>query len=120
MSDVVVTFRCPVGDATAAYLAGDFNHWDVASHEMERRGEFFELDVTLRADTKTEYLFVVDGGRWEEDPMAPISEANPFGGRNSVMHVRAEPVAAEPAHDDAANDNGAADNGAASAPTSAD
>ena len=102
MSDVVVTFRFPVGDATAAHLVGDFNHWDLTSHEMERRGEFFELEVALPADTTTEYLFVVDGGRWEEDPLAPISEANPFGGRNSVVHVRAEAAAAESANDEPA------------------
>jgi len=35
---------------------------------------------------------VVDG-KWIPDPLAPESVPNPFGGRNSILHVASSPAA---------------------------
>ena len=40
-----------------------------------------------------EYCLVVDG-QWMPDPLAKESVANPFGGRNSILHVASSPAAA--------------------------
>ena len=39
-----------------------------------------------------EYCLVVDG-EWMPDPRAKESVANPFGGRNSIVHVASSPEA---------------------------
>jgi len=40
-----------------------------------------------------EYCLVVDG-KWMPDPRVQETVANPFGGRNSILHVAGSPEAA--------------------------
>ena len=71
--------------AREVFLAGDFNNWNPNDLPLERKdGGLWTTDVLLKPGAH-EYLFVVDG-TWETDPTAD-SVPNPFGTRNSVVHV---------------------------------
>ncbi len=70
-----------VKDASAVYLVGDFNNWDLAANPMTRRkdGSFsLELEFPLGHDHQFRYL--TDSGIWLNDPEAdayvPCSYAN--------------------------------------------
>ena len=66
-------------------IAGDFNDWNQTSHPLEcHQGDTWTIDIPLDAGSH-EYLFLVDGS-WETDPTTD-SVRNPFGGRNSVVHI---------------------------------
>jgi 1,4-alpha-glucan branching enzyme len=78
-------------NATAVYIAGDFNNSHPVVSEMHYRGNgrwVKELDLI---PARYEYRFVVDGN-WVEDAACPESTPNPYGGKNSVRTVPATPV----------------------------
>jgi len=69
--------------AKRAFLAGDFNNWDVHSLPMERdRKGTWEVNFALPAG-RYEYRFWVDEV-WQDDPDAQERVENPFGSRNCV------------------------------------
>ena len=71
--------------AREVFLAGDFNDWNPNALPLKRKdGSLWTTEVSLEPGAH-EYLFVVDGS-WETDPAAD-SVPNPFGTRNSVVHV---------------------------------
>lgn len=75
-------------DPTAKHvcLAGSFNHWQPEAKTLHSSGAGDWWKETSLAPGSYEYCFVVDG-KWVPDPRANESVANPFGGRNSVLHV---------------------------------
>jgi 1,4-alpha-glucan branching enzyme len=69
--------------AKRAFLAGDFNNWDVHSLPMERdRKGTWEVSFALPAG-RYEYRYWVDEV-WQDDPDAQERVENPFGSRNCV------------------------------------
>lgn len=87
-----VRFVLPYLPAREVFLAGSFNDWDPGALALSEvaTGEW-AVEVRL-APGEYEYLFVADG-RWIADPNNPETRPNPYGGRNSVVHVIAPPPA---------------------------
>jgi 1,4-alpha-glucan branching enzyme len=97
---VPVHFEFKDSTATTVCLAGTFNHWQPDSKTLHSSGVGHWWKETILAPGTYEYCFVVDG-KWMPDPLALETVPNPFGGRNSVLHVASSPEEAHRA--DAAN-----------------
>jgi 1,4-alpha-glucan branching enzyme len=83
--------------AREVLVAGSFNDWQPAATPMSnQRGGKWSTELLLKPG-RYEYRLVVDG-RWQDDPMAARFVANPFGGLNCVIEVKATaaPAAARP------------------------
>ena len=73
-------------EAHAVHLVGTFNGWDPQVTPMHRDalGDWsVELDLP---PGEHRYRFCVDGA-WRDDPAAPQTAQNPFGGFDAVMVV---------------------------------
>ncbi|KAH8670799.1 hypothetical protein BX600DRAFT_509547 [Xylariales sp. PMI_506] len=69
--------------ASEVYVTGTFDNW-TKSEKLDKVGEHFEKDVTLKdASQKIYYKFVVDGN-WVTDHTAP-KEADEEGNENNVL-----------------------------------
>jgi 1,4-alpha-glucan branching enzyme len=83
---MAVVFRLTAPDAQRVSVVGTFNGWDVHAHPL--RGPdpngLWSLSLSLPPG-RYRYMFVVDGVRWVTDPNAVASEADGFGGHNSVL-----------------------------------
>jgi 1,4-alpha-glucan branching enzyme len=84
-------FTHPV--AITVSVAGSFNNWHPTSKSMQSLGCGYWAKEAFLPPGDYEYCLVVDG-HWMPDPMAKDSVANPFGGRNSILHVMESPEAA--------------------------
>ncbi len=85
-SPVPAVFRLTAPDAKRVSVVGTFNGWDPDAHPLhspDRQG-VWSLSLPL-SPGRYRYLFVVDGVRWVTDPDAVASEADGFGGQNSVL-----------------------------------
>jgi 1,4-alpha-glucan branching enzyme len=84
-----VTFELPPGTgAQAASLCGEFNGWDKTTHAMKRRKDgSFVITVPFKPGNQYRFRYVLDGERWENDPTADGSVANPFGSEDSLLQV---------------------------------
>jgi len=74
--------------ASAVQAAGDFNGWQPEQAVFEKiddSGKWL-LKMPLSAGTYR-YRLVVDG-QWQQDPYNRMTEMNPFGELNSVLHVQ--------------------------------
>jgi len=70
-------------------LAGDFNGWrtdDIVLVDAMGNG-VFSATVPLKAGETYGYMFVVDGARWTEDPLADAFRPDGFGRRNSLLRL---------------------------------
>ena len=90
---VPVRFEFTHPTAKTVCLAGTFNHWQPEAKTLHSSGVGNWWKETTLAPGNYEYCLVVDG-KWMPDPLARESVANPFGGRNSVLHVPTSPEAA--------------------------
>jgi len=90
---VPVRFEFTHPTASAVCLAGTFNHWKPETKSLHSSGAGNWWKETSLAPGTYEYCLVVDG-KWIPDPRAAESVANPFGGRNSILHVASSPEAA--------------------------
>ena len=90
---VPVRFEFTNPTAKTVCLAGSFNHWQPEAKTLHSSGAGNWWKETALAPGTYEYCFVVDG-QWQADPLAKESVANPFGGRNSVVHVACSLAAA--------------------------
>jgi 1,4-alpha-glucan branching enzyme len=97
---VPVRFEFTSPTAKTVCLAGTFNHWQPEAKTLHSSGVGNWWKETNLAPGTYEYCLVVDG-KWMPDPLARESVANPFGGRNSILHVASSSEAAHLA--DAAN-----------------
>jgi chromosome partitioning protein len=70
-------------------IAGDFNNWKPQSSTLDKVGNsgIWQTKMNLQPG-KYRYRLVVDG-QWQQDPYNEVTEANPFGGYNSVVEVKA-------------------------------
>ncbi len=84
----VVRFVLAAPRASSVALAGDFNRWEVGTHQLQPTGAdgVWSISVAL-APGQHEYAFVVDGTRWIADPAATLAVSDEFGGRSSVVAV---------------------------------
>jgi 1,4-alpha-glucan branching enzyme len=85
--DGAVRFDFFAPKASRVSVAGSFNRWDPRKNALsgpDRKGVW---TVTLPLpEGRYEYLFVVDGSKWQADPGA-LSVDDGLGGRNSVVEV---------------------------------
>ena len=70
-----VTFKLPaeiVADASHGLLLGEFNNWDKDNGFSLKKGKDGSMKATLEleAGKRYEYRYLLDGGRWENDPSA--------------------------------------------------
>lgn len=73
--------------ATVVTLAADFNGWDPNARPLKRdAGGLWKVSLRLGAGTY-QYKFVVNGDRWEEDPLNLDRVPNEHGSFNSVRIV---------------------------------
>ncbi|MEN3045778.1 MAG: glycogen-binding domain-containing protein [Candidatus Hydrothermales bacterium] len=77
-----VKFRIKAPDARIVLLAGDFTNWEKGALKMEKKGDFWEIEVDLEPG-RYEYKFIVDGN-WVNDPENPL-KVGVFG--NSLIEV---------------------------------
>jgi len=66
----------------------DFNNWQPEESPMEKISDsgIWQTKMNLAAG-RYRYRLVVDG-QWQQDPYNEMTEANPFGGLNSVVEVK--------------------------------
>jgi len=81
-----VRFNLYAPEAARAFLAGDFNNWDIDNLPMKRdkRGTW-EVSFALPPG-RYEYRFWVDEV-WQDDPDAQERVENPFGSKNCVRKM---------------------------------
>ena len=84
-----VTFSLmPEGQAQTVALCGEFNDWQPTAHLLQRRKDGnFSLTLSLTAGHQYRYRYLLDGERWENDPVADDYVANPFGTQDSLIKV---------------------------------
>ena len=90
---VPVRFEFTHPTAKTVCIAGTFNHWQPEAKTLHSSGVGNWWKETALAPGSYEYCLVVDG-KWMPDPLAKETVPNPFGGRNSILHVASSPEAA--------------------------
>ncbi len=82
-----VLFVLPLALGERVFVAGDFNGWQSARHEMRRNPErgVYELEIPM-SPGEHQYRLVIDG-RWAVDPYAGECVLNQSGEPNSVVRV---------------------------------
>ena len=77
--------------ATVVTVVGDFNRWDLKARPLKRdAGGLWKATVRLEPGIY-QYKFVIDGDRWEEDPLNLHRVLNPHGTFNSIRTVGSPP-----------------------------
>lgn len=73
--------------AKVVALVGDFNQWNQTARPMKRdAGGLWKIKVRLGPGSY-QYKFVVNGQRWEEDPLNLHRTMNEHGTFNSIRNV---------------------------------
>ncbi|MBP3772793.1 MAG: isoamylase early set domain-containing protein [Treponema sp.] len=83
---VELTFTYADKNASAVYLVGDFNGWNMESDPMNRTDNGWELKLKVNPGSSVTYKFVADGN-WIYDTAAPDSSDDGFGGQNGVVTI---------------------------------
>jgi 1,4-alpha-glucan branching enzyme len=82
-----VTFEYFDPSATVVTLVGDFNQWNQKARPLKRdAGGLWKVTVRLEAGVY-QYKFVINGERWEEDPLNLHRVLNEHGTFNSIRKV---------------------------------
>jgi len=72
--------------AKSAFIAGDFNQWNLSLHPLKRdKKGSWEISLAL-SPGQYEYRFFVDG-EWQNDPNCSSFVENPFGTLNCLKIV---------------------------------
>ena len=85
-----VAFSLYAPEAKNVAIAGSFNAWDKHKDRLsgpDRKG-IWSIVVPLHQG-RYEYLFIVNGEKWQPDPSVPEVDDG-FGGKNSVLLVPEE------------------------------
>jgi hypothetical protein len=83
---IAVRFDYVDKQATSVCVSGSFNSWSQQSDCMIRFGDAWSFRVSLPPG-RYQYVFVIDGSIWREDPGAVLAEDDGFGMKNSVLIV---------------------------------
>lgn len=83
---VVAHFEVLEPQARQVVLAGDFSQWQARIPLRRLPDGRWVAEVRLPPGTY-EYAFVVDGGRWVQDPRATAFRDDGFGNRNALRTV---------------------------------
>ncbi|WP_455370962.1 isoamylase early set domain-containing protein [Petrachloros mirabilis] len=87
-----VTFEYFDPSAKVVTLVGDFNKWDKEAKPLKRdAGGLWKAALKLEPGLY-EYKFVINGERWEEDPLNLHRTYNEHGTFNSIRKVGDLPV----------------------------
>lgn len=89
---VPVRFEFTHPTASTVCVAGTFNHWRPEAKTLRPVEGGHWWKETALAPGDYEYCLIVDG-KWIPDPLAKETVPNPFGGRNSILHVASTPEA---------------------------
>jgi hypothetical protein len=84
--ELLVQFRISADDARQVALVGTFSGWE--GHALEEVSPGVWSTTLPLAPGMYDYAFVIDGERWQLDPLAP-AVADGFGGANSRIAVMA-------------------------------
>jgi hypothetical protein len=84
--ELLVQFRISADDARQVALVGTFSGWE--GHALEEVSPGVWSTTLPLAPGMYDYAFVIDGERWQLDPLAP-AVADGFGGANSRIAVLA-------------------------------
>lgn len=83
-SDVHFIYIDPT--ARSVCVAGNFNGWSKDSNCMKKSDKTWSTEIEMPPG-RYQYLFLVDGQKWRQDPTVLLHESNGFGGENSVLIV---------------------------------
>ena len=83
-SDVRFMYIDP--NARSVCVAGNFNGWSKESNCLKKSGKTWSTEIEMPSG-RYQYLFLVDGQKWRQDPTVLLHESNGFGGENSVLIV---------------------------------
>lgn len=91
-NQVTFTFKAP--NASLVYLSGNFNGWSPTGDKMTKGADgIWSVTIKLKPATY-QYKFVVDGV-WTADESAASLADDGFGGKNSILIVRANAAGAD-------------------------
>ena len=82
----LVTLRFQSADAGSVAVVGSFNGWSPAVNPMAKKGDVWELTLSLLPG-KYSYRFLVDQKKQVLDPSSKQTEPDGYGGKNSVLVV---------------------------------
>ncbi len=75
-------------EARSVSLAGDFNNWNASQLTLERGGDgLWQTEIAAPPPGAYQYKFLIDGGRWVEDPSNGMKASDNYGGLNSVLVI---------------------------------
>jgi serine protease AprX len=75
-------------EAQSVSLVGDFNSWDRTLTPLRKdKSGLWLAEVDAPKAGKYQYKFIVDGGRWLEDPSNGMKVPDNYGGLNSVLAI---------------------------------
>jgi hypothetical protein len=84
---VPVKFLFHAPEAARVAVVGNFNGWNEGAHTLVKGpGGWWTLEITLQPG-RYNYVYLVDGEKWETDPAATLVEDDGFGRRNSVLDI---------------------------------
>jgi len=85
---VSFTFSAP--EARSVAIAGSFNAWSIHNDRLSGADKNGIWSIVLPLpEGRYEYLFIVDGTKWQLDPAVPEVDDG-FGGKNSVLVIGGE------------------------------
>jgi hypothetical protein len=82
-----VHFECTIDNATNVALVGDFNGWDKQKNPMKKTGEHTWAADLPMSKGSYQYLLLVDGKVWKNDPSNTSCVPDGFGGYNSEIDL---------------------------------
>jgi 1,4-alpha-glucan branching enzyme len=82
-----VTFELPTDiEAEEVAVLGEFNNWTADANLLKKAKKGgFSTTVSLEAGQSYRFRYLLDGGRWENDPEADAYLPNTFGTTDSVI-----------------------------------
>jgi len=84
---ITIRFEFYSPDAKSVSLAGDFNKWSIDEAIMKKQDNgIWTMEIPLKPKIYN-YMFVIDGKVWAEDPKADSYHDDGFGNKNSVVRV---------------------------------
>jgi hypothetical protein len=84
---IPVHFEISITNARQVALVGDFNSWDKEKNILTKtEPTTWAIDLPLPKGSY-QYLFLIDGKEWRNDPTGATNIPDGFGGYNSVMEL---------------------------------